>query len=86
MSIAEAMVKEHVDKLILELDQMKWKDNTLTTARSLIRTEHYICPEDAWYSCPESGASLNHHVKKCDCGFDAYNAKMNQIIEYIQST
>ena len=68
------------------IDKMEYRDAIADIATSLLRTEHYICPEDAWYSCPESGVSLNHHVKKCDCGFDAYNDKVNQIIEYIQST
>jgi len=86
MSLNGYISKATSDAMIKQIDQMKWKDNILSTAHSLIRTEHYICPEDAWYSCPESGASLNHHLTKCDCGFDAYNEKINQIIEYIQST
>ena len=86
MSLSGAMTKGLADNLLKELNQMKSKDDIINLTRSLIGTEHYICPEDAWYSCPESGVSLNHHVKKCDCGFDAYNDKVNQIIEYIQST
>lgn len=36
------------------IDQMEYRDAMADIARSLLRTEHYICPEDAWYSCPES--------------------------------
>lgn len=92
MSFSGIMKKEQADTILTQLNWLKQYNKKMTKHQaliitiSLLRTEHYICPEDAWYSCPESGASLNHHVTKCDCGFDAYNAKVNQIIEYIQST
>jgi hypothetical protein len=46
-----------------------------------LKLQHHICDEDGWYSCPASGQCFNEYAgSECDCGADAHNARVDQII------
>lgn len=45
---------------------------------------HYEC-EDPWYSCPKSedGCVNEHAGEDCNCGADAHNAKVKQVLDEV---
>jgi len=51
-----------------------------------LKREHYIC-DDCWYSCPKSNQCCDDEREyECSCNADNYNAKIDNIINYIRNT
>lgn len=40
---------------------------------------HYVC-EDCWYSCPKSGECCDERQVECNCGAEAWNAKVDALL------
>ena len=49
------------------------------------RRNHTYC-EDSWFSCPKSdgGCANDDKGDECDCGADAWNAKLDSAIKAIE--
>lgn len=56
----------------------------LTALRESKRAHHYC--EDCWYSCPkaEDGCCNRAEGTDCNCGADAWNAKVDALIAQVE--